>query len=168
MKYAIASKAVGILIRQEIIDGLKGGGNEGVTYGNHIHPGQACMKYFLIIIVVLVCLAFNKKTQEKPWPGLQTAATDMTKSAKLEGPWAEFSPARNKYKTMSITWQNIPNVSDVCNRERKRRNPLAKKREIKACTFWKGNTCLILTANTTTMHLLGDAGRHCYQGNWHS
>lgn len=88
-------------------------------------------------------------------------------SADWDDPMASF-PAGDVQKTpMNIKWMPVDNVQQVCDAESRKRNNGGFGFAIKACSFWEGNSCTIITSKRPNMHTLGHEMRHCFQGNWH-
>ena len=82
-------------------------------------------------------------------------------------PEAKFSAADRKTDTKEITWRYTNNVQKECEAESQKRKLGGFGYAVDACSFWDKNTCTIITARQTTMHILGHELRHCYMGSFH-
>jgi hypothetical protein len=86
-------------------------------------------------------------------------------------PEAKFNTSKNRVNNTTVSWKVVDNVQQTCDAEGKRRGHGAFKFAVTACSFWEnsltGNSCIIITGPTTTMHELGHETRHCFQGSFH-
>jgi hypothetical protein len=73
-----------------------------------------------------------------------------------------FTPAEN-LPEVSVRWVPVDNVDEVC-----RFYGVQTHRNIAACSVYDGKKCLIITAKTLDMAVLGHEVRHCFEGRWHN
>jgi len=78
-----------------------------------------------------------------------------------------FDASKNVVKQSTITWQYSDNVVEACNAKRKEYGLPTFKQPSMACSFWKDNTCLIITARNTDHDTIGHEVRHCFAGKFH-
>ena len=84
-----------------------------------------------------------------------------------DDPKRMFDMKKNTPLEMSITLKSVSNVQQECEKENRRRVGKSFAFEVQACSFWDGNSCLIIVPLRANMHTLGHELLHCYQGNWH-
>ena len=82
-------------------------------------------------------------------------------------PESRFNATLKRDKS-TITWQLTDNVQKTCDTESRRRGLGGFKYSVDACSFWEGDSCIIITARNTTLHEIGHEMRHCFQGNYHN
>lgn len=82
-------------------------------------------------------------------------------------PEAKFNAADHKTESKQITWRYTNNVQKECEAESQNRKLGGFGYAVDACSFWDRNSCTIITAHQTTMHILGHELRHCFQGSFH-
>jgi hypothetical protein len=75
--------------------------------------------------------------------------------------------ATSKRDKSTITWQLTDNVQKTCEAESRRRGLGGFGYSVDACSFWEGDSCIIITARIATLHEIGHEMRHCFQGNYH-
>ena len=80
---------------------------------------------------------------------------------------AFFSTKPNRKETLTVSWMIVANVQGTCEAVSKKNGLGGFGFALNACSFWRENTCLIITSNQTTMHQIGHELRHCYQGSFH-
>ncbi len=78
-----------------------------------------------------------------------------------------FDSARNFTVTSKVTWIPVDNIQATCNREARVRGYGEFEYEIKACSFYENDVCVVFTEKKLNMHTLGHEVRHCFQANWH-
>jgi len=81
-------------------------------------------------------------------------------------PESRFNATAKRDKS-TITWQLTDNVQKTCEAESRRRGLGGFGFGVDACSFWDGDSCIIITGRTTTLHEIGHEMRHCFQGNYH-
>lgn len=103
------------------------------------------------ITIALISFAISFSHAEPAWrnPEAKFSATDRHTDAKV------------------ITWRYTNNVQKDCEAESQKRKLGGFGYAVDACSFWDKNTCTIITARQTTMHILGHELRHCFQGGFH-
>jgi hypothetical protein len=89
----------------------------------------------------------------------------------------KFSTKSNFVRSSEITWIQVDDVFDSCDRESKKRGnvgfpALDKGKKMDACSFWdpavnRTNVCTIITGKNTDQDTVGHEVRHCFQGNFH-
>ena len=84
-----------------------------------------------------------------------------------DNPFELFDSARNFTVTSKVTWIPVDNIQATCNREAKIRGYAAYDYEVKACSFYENDVCIVFTQKKLNMHTLGHEVRHCFQANWH-
>jgi hypothetical protein len=82
-------------------------------------------------------------------------------------PLKPFDATKNELGKMSITWKITNDVVGECNKMNKSMGFAKQLGPLTACSYWKSDTCVIITSKTPTMHEIGHEIRHCFQGNWH-
>ena len=82
-------------------------------------------------------------------------------------PDATFTTKSNFTHQTTVTWLVVDNVQRTCERESHKRGLGGFGYGVDACSFWRKNTCLIVTGKQTTHAELGHELRHCYQGSFH-
>lgn len=82
-------------------------------------------------------------------------------------PYARFDTKQNIHKTVILTWVYTNNVTQMCDKESKRRGLGGFDYSVEACSFWDANKCTVITKKQTNTHELGHEVRHCFQGNYH-
>jgi len=93
--------------------------------------------------------------------------------AALAGDWrdgdAKFSAKPNRTETLAVSWLVVPEskVQATCEAISKDSGLGGFGFAVDACSFWRKNTCLIVTGKQTTHAELGHELRHCYQGSFH-
>jgi hypothetical protein len=93
--------------------------------------------------------------------------------AALAGDWrdayAKFSTKPNRTETLAVSWMVVPEskVQATCEAISKDSGLGGFGFAVDACSFWRKNTCLIVTGKQTTHAELGHELRHCYQGSFH-
>ena len=117
----------------------------------------------IILASVLILLLMIGNYPHKAEPDLQTTGMAMAVLTQLESPEKLISVTQNNYKTMTITLKSVADVKTTCAREHKKHRQTATLRTVKACAFWQKNTCLVVTAHYSTMQIIGQAVRHCFQ-----
>lgn len=70
-----------------------------------------------------------------------------------------------------ITWEQVDDVQQACDKESKRRGLGGFKIQVEACSFWGKrltiDVCHIITEKKTDLDTLGHEMRHCFQGAFH-
>jgi hypothetical protein len=84
-----------------------------------------------------------------------------------DDPYEVFDTKDNYTAQSTITWLTVDNVQKTCEAESRKRGYNGFGYGVKACSFYEGNTCTIITGKKTTMHSVGHEVRHCFQANWH-
>lgn len=84
-----------------------------------------------------------------------------------QNPEARFSAKKNFTETSTITWRVVDNVQKSCEAESRSRGRGGFGYNVDACSFWEGNSCVIITGKMATLHEIGHEMRHCFQGNYH-
>jgi hypothetical protein len=84
-----------------------------------------------------------------------------------DDPNKQFDARGRQREKSSITWRVAENVQAACEKESRARGKSGFGYSLNACTFWDGDSCLIITRAKTSMHTLGHELRHCFYGNWH-
>lgn len=84
-----------------------------------------------------------------------------------DNPFELFDSARNFTVTSKVTWIPVDNIQATCNREAKIRGYASYDYEVKACSFYENDVCIVFTQKKLNMHTLGHEVRHCFQANWH-
>lgn len=82
-------------------------------------------------------------------------------------PETKFSATERHADSKQITWRYTDNVQKACEAESRQRKLGGFGYAVDACSFWDKNSCTIITARQTTMHVLGHELRHCFQGSFH-
>jgi len=82
-------------------------------------------------------------------------------------PEAKFPASKSMTDSKQITWRYTDNVQKECESESQKRKLGGFGYAVDACSFWDKNSCTIITARQTTMHILGHEVRHCFQGSFH-
>ena len=82
-------------------------------------------------------------------------------------PEAKFNAADSKTDSKQIAWRYTNNVQKECEAESQKRKLGGFGYAVDACSFWDKNSCTIITARQTTMHILGHELRHCFHGSFH-
>lgn len=80
---------------------------------------------------------------------------------------AKFSTKPNRTETLVVSWMVVSNVQATCEAVSKDSGLGGFGHAISACSFWRKDTCLIVTGKQTTMHQIGHELRHCFQGSFH-
>jgi len=78
-----------------------------------------------------------------------------------------FDATKRNHQQINIKWVLVDNVQAACNAETVRRGYKAFSYAIDACSFWKGNVCVVYSEKKTTQHTLGHEVRHCFAGSFH-
>lgn len=91
----------------------------------------------------------------------------QTAFASWDDPHRQFDMSKNSPETMSITLKSVDNVQQTCESENRKRFGKNFGFAVNACSFWEGNSCIIIVPRRASMHTLGHELLHCYQGNWH-
>ena len=84
-----------------------------------------------------------------------------------EDPHHQFDMTHNMTNHTDITFVQVSNVQQACDKESKERGFGGFRISVEACSFWSGNTCKVITQKTANFHTIGHEIRHCLQGNWH-
>jgi hypothetical protein len=84
-----------------------------------------------------------------------------------DDPSALFDTSRNIHNTSKVTWISVNNIQVTCEREAKLRGYPPFGYDLKACSFFENDVCVIFTSKKVNMHTLGHEVRHCFQGWWH-
>lgn len=84
-----------------------------------------------------------------------------------DDPSASFDASTVQRNPISVTWMAVENVQKTCDAESRKRGNFGFQVAVKACSFWEGNSCTIITSRRPNMHSIGHEVRHCFQGNWH-
>ena len=84
-------------------------------------------------------------------------------------PVAKFGTKSNRKETLVVSWMVVPNskVQATCEAISKDSGLGGFGVALDACSFWRKDTCLIVTGAQTTHAELGHELRHCYQGSFH-
>lgn len=82
---------------------------------------------------------------------------------------AKFSAKSNRKETLTVSWMVVPNskVQATCESISKDSGYGGFGFALDACSFWRKDTCLIVTGAQTTMNQAGHELRHCFQGRFH-
>lgn len=109
-----------------------------------------------------------------PKPNTKTIlAVLLLPFAALAGDWrdplAKFSTKSNRKETLVVSWMVVPTskVQATCEAISKDSGLGGFVFAVDACSFWRKDTCLIVTGSQTTHAELGHELRHCYQGSFH-
>jgi hypothetical protein len=78
-----------------------------------------------------------------------------------------FDVSKHFTQTTTITHIGVENVSEACNAERTKRGLPIFQQPSAACSFWKQNSCLIITKKKFTIDDLGHETLHCFAGKFH-
>lgn len=83
--------------------------------------------------------------------------------------YAKFSTKSNRKETLIVSWMAVPNskVQATCEAISKDSGLGGFDFAVDACSFWRKDTCLIVTGSQTTHSELGHELRHCFAGNFH-
>jgi len=84
-----------------------------------------------------------------------------------DDPFEIFDTNRNFTVTSKVTWIAVDNIQATCDREARIRGYGAFGYELKACSFYENDVCVVFTEKKLNMHTLGHEVRHCFQANWH-
>jgi hypothetical protein len=84
-----------------------------------------------------------------------------------DNPFELFDSARNFTVTSKVTWIPVENIQATCDREARLRGYPAFGYDLKACSFYENDVCVVFTEKKLNMHTLGHEVRHCFQANWH-
>ncbi len=84
-----------------------------------------------------------------------------------DDPYEVFDTKDNYTNQSTITWLTVDNVQKTCEAESRKRGYNGFGYGVKACSFYEGNTCTVITGKKTTMHSVGHEVRHCFQASWH-
>lgn len=84
-----------------------------------------------------------------------------------DNPFELFDSARNFTVTSKVTWIPVDNIQATCDREARLRGYKAFDYDVKACSFYENDVCVVFTEKKLNMHTLGHEVRHCFQANWH-
>ena len=82
-------------------------------------------------------------------------------------PEARFNTNKNFTNTSTIKWVVADNVQKACEAESRRRGLGGFGFGVDACSFWEGNSCIVITGQHSTKHEIGHEMRHCFQGSFH-
>ena len=84
-------------------------------------------------------------------------------------PIAKFSTKQNRKETLVVSWMVVPTakVQATCEAISKDSGLGGFGFALDACSFWRKDTCLIVTGAQTTHAEIGHELRHCYQGSFH-
>lgn len=93
--------------------------------------------------------------------------TGTAGAVNLYDPLEMFDAKDNFTNQSTITWRQVDNVNEVCNAERVKRGLKPFGYSSRACSFWTGNQCTIITARKLNRDTLGHEVQHCFQGSWH-
>ncbi len=85
----------------------------------------------------------------------------------FQDPLAKFDTGNNLVNKSTITWLTTDNLQATCEAESRRRGNKGFGYALEACSFWRGNSCTIITSRQTTQHALGHETLHCFQGAFH-
>lgn len=110
----------------------------------------------------------------QPKPNTKTIlAALLLPCAVWAGDWrdayAKFSAKPNRKETLAVSWMVVPNskVQATCEAISNDSGLGGFGFALDACSFWRKDTCLIVTGGQTTYAELGHELRHCYQGRFH-
>lgn len=83
--------------------------------------------------------------------------------------YAKFSTKVNRKETLVVSWMVVPNskVQATCEAISKDSGLGGFGFALDACSFWRKDTCVIVTGSQTTQAEIGHELRHCYQGSFH-
>ena len=84
-----------------------------------------------------------------------------------DNPSKPFDASSNARTEMTVKWLAVADVQSACERASRDVGNNGFGYAVNACSFWKNNTCTIITKDRPSMHTLGHEMRHCFQGNWH-
>jgi hypothetical protein len=87
--------------------------------------------------------------------------------ADWQNPFEAVDSSKNFTPATLVTWRPVANPTKTCSEERSRRGFTQYGGAVEACSFWDGNTCLIITKYVTNRDTLGHELQHCFQGKWH-
>lgn len=99
--------------------------------------------------------------------GLLFACTTQATMTDGDNPFELFDSGRNFTVTSKITWIPVDNIQVTCEREARLRGYSPFGYELKACSFYENDICVVFTEKNLNMHTLGHEVRHCFQANWH-
>jgi hypothetical protein len=90
-------------------------------------------------------------------------------AADWRDPIAKFSTKPNRKETLVVSWMVVPTakVQATCEAISKDSGLGGFGFALDACSFWRKDTCLIVTGAHTTHAEIGHELRHCYQGSFH-
>jgi len=84
-----------------------------------------------------------------------------------------FSTKENYTPKSIVTWVQVDNVNQACEKESRRRGFGGFALNMEACSFWDADKktgepiCYVITARKVNYWQLGHEIRHCFQGPWH-
>ena len=84
-----------------------------------------------------------------------------------DDPFEIFDSNRNFTITSKVTWIPVDNIQATCDREARIRGYGDYGYDLKACSFYENDVCVVFTEKKLNMHTLGHEVRHCFQANWH-
>ena len=88
-------------------------------------------------------------------------------SADWENPEFQFDAGKLERNKVTIEWKRVGDVQAECEKESRKRGNEGFKFALQACSFWWGNSCVVITGKKTSLHSLGHEMRHCFQGEYH-
>jgi len=95
----------------------------------------------------------------------------LISSTVVAGPFTKFDATKNMTNNSIITWEQVDDVQQACDKESKRRGLGGFKIQVEACSFWGKrltiDVCHIITEKKTDLDTLGHEMRHCFQGAFH-
>lgn len=109
----------------------------------------------------------TRLTRLAVFAGLMVACAAQATITEGDNPLEMFDSARNFTVTSKVTWIPVDNIQATCNREARVRGYTAFDYELKACSFYENDVCVVFTEKKLNMHTLGHEVRHCFQANWH-
>ena len=83
--------------------------------------------------------------------------------------YAKFSTKPNRKESLVVSWMVVPTakVQATCEAISKDSGLGGFGFALDACSFWRKDTCLIVTGAQTTHAEIGHELRHCFQGSFH-
>lgn len=86
-----------------------------------------------------------------------------------DDPTHPFDASSVAEETVKISWLRVPeqDLLQACNVMYTKFGVPNINYAVNGCSVWKNDSCIIITATSTTMHTLGHESRHCFQRDWH-
>jgi hypothetical protein len=94
-------------------------------------------------------------------------SSNLVSANDWDNPSTPFDTKKNYTNHSHIQWMTVDNVQASCEKESHNRGYGGFNIAVQACSFYKGDQCVIITGKKSTMHQLGHEVRHCFQADWH-